>query len=88
MKKRHITAALIVAASIAVTPAAVREAYQFRGQMAFGGEDLIIPLGFIIAFIVLDIAKIWDTVLSDIQKEEEKKYGKRTTKHTGSAKLG
>lgn len=74
LKIRHIIAALLVIASIALTPASIEAAYQFRGYEAYGGEYLIIPLGIILALVVLQVAKVWDLFITEQTHDKLAKY--------------
>lgn len=75
MKARYIAAALMVAASAAVTPLCIDAAYQARGYEAVGGEWLVIPLGIILAFLILEAAKTWDYVKYKLKKVIEETFG-------------
>ncbi len=75
VKYRYIAAALTVAASIAVTPACIEAAYKARGYEAVGGEYLVIPLGIILAFVILEIAKVLDCFRVKTEQDEEKTSG-------------
>jgi len=52
LKTRHYIALTIIAISVLATPAAIEEAYRFRGYEAFGGEYMLIPAGIVIAVFV------------------------------------
>ncbi|MCL2415799.1 MAG: hypothetical protein FWD01_03200 [Defluviitaleaceae bacterium] len=60
LKIRYTAAALLAAASALITPLAVTKAYELRGYTAFGGEYLIFPLGILLVYLMLDVAKRWD----------------------------
>ena len=75
LRKRYMAAALTVAASIAVTPASIEAAYTMRGYEAVGGEYFVIPLGLIAAFIVLEIAKVWDCFRVKPEQDDEQTSG-------------
>jgi len=63
VKRRYITAALVIGASIVITPACIEAAYQFRGYKALGGEYLIVPLGMLLAVVILEIARLRDEII-------------------------
>lgn len=60
IKTRYYVSAVIILASIAITPTAYRAAYAFRGYHAVGGEALIIPLGIITAVALCQILNDYD----------------------------
>ena len=66
MKRREMIARLIVAASVILTPAAIKQAYATRGYWAVGGEWFLIPLGLL-------IAQFWKDVASTMTDEMDKK---------------
>lgn len=68
MKHRELIARLIVAASVILTPAAIKQAYATRGYWAVGGEWFLIPLGLL-------IAQFWKDVASTMTEEMDKKRG-------------
>ncbi len=78
MKARYIAAALTVAASAAVTPLCIDAAYRARGYEAVGGEWLVIPLGIILALLILEAAKMWDYVKYKLKKVIEETFEKAT----------
>ncbi len=53
MKKRIIAAAILAIAAIAAYPALNRLAVLERGYDAFGGEELVIAFGIVIAILLL-----------------------------------
>jgi len=57
IKPRYIVAAVIMSASILLTPWAIWHSYHFRGHLAVGGEVLIIPMGLLLAYMVIYCAK-------------------------------
>ena len=52
--------AVIFLTSMIITPFAIQHAYIQRGQLAFGGEILIIPFAIILCLAVHDLGKEWD----------------------------
>ena len=73
IKYRYIVAALIIIASILLTPVCIEAAYQFRGYKAYGGEYIIIPLGLMIAVVFLELAKEWDAYISRRREREKRR---------------
>ncbi len=67
MKHREMIARLIVAASVILTPAAIKQAYATRGYWAVGGEWLLIPLGLLIAWLWMDVTQ---TVSEGVGEDE------------------
>jgi len=64
LKIRHIVAGVIILCSIHITPLVISMAYEFRGGHAFGGEYLLIPLGLMLALIILEVSKVFDWLKS------------------------
>lgn len=67
MKHREMIARLIVAVSIILTPAAIKQAYATRGYWAVGGEWLLIPVGLLIAWLWMDVTQ---TVSEGVGEDE------------------
>lgn len=70
LKLRHIAATAVVSAAIAITPVCVEFAYLIRGGRALGGEVLIIPLGLLIAWVILEAANELDEYILRKQRQE------------------
>jgi len=73
IKYRYIAAMLVVIISIAITPACIDAAYRFRGYKAYGGEYIVIPLGLIVAMVILEAATGWDVYISKKRIEEKRR---------------
>ena len=69
IKTRFYVAATVILLSVAVTPAACRSAYQFRGYFALGGEAMIIPAGLVLAYLICSVSNDYD----QIQKRGKRK---------------
>jgi len=65
IKWRHVIALAIFMLSVAVTPIMMELAYLERDYKAYGSEFAIIPLGIVLAIIVLTTASIFDTARSE-----------------------
>ena len=73
IKYRYIVSALIIIASILLTPVCIDAAYQFRGYKAYGGEYIVLPLGLMSAVVFLELAKEWDAYISRKRREEKRR---------------
>jgi len=60
LNMRHMLALAVIVISIMVTPFLVIAAIAERGHIAFGGEFMFIPLGFVVAMIIMSVASIPD----------------------------
>ena len=83
MKIRYIIFCILVLLAIITTPIAIANAYEQRGQLAFGGEYLLIPFAICLGLLVLELAKGLDELKRKIQEKEnttaickENNYGK------------
>jgi len=72
LKIRYIVAMIIISGFAIATPFVRTMAYEFRGEHAFGGEYLLIPLGLMLALIILEVSKVFDWLKSQDKSNNSK----------------
>ena len=60
IKARYYICASIIITTVCMTPGAIEAAYENRGYRAVGGEYLLVPLGFILAWILCRTMQSFD----------------------------
>ena len=80
VKLRYIAALIIIVGTILATPYCIEAANEARGYEAIGGEYLIIPIGLLTAYAILEIMDAWDRYLFRQKRKKWQDYRRRIRK--------